>query len=330
MKVGVFSCKPYERAIFESRSANYGFDLVFMESPLNIETVALAEPFDMVCVSVRADISSPVLNALHKFGIKHIALRCVGFNNIDLVKAKDLGISVSRVNNYSSESVAEHTVALILALNRKLLKPTGQILNKNDEAQGLLGFNLRGKTVGVIGTGAIGSALIKILLGFGCRILCCDPRPSPYLGEMGCSYVDLPDLIKGSDIISLHCPLTAQSEHMIGHTQIGNMKDNVMIINTSRGGLMNTQAIISGLKSRKIGYLGIDMHEMESALFTENIICESISDNTNKRLATFPNVLITYHQGFFTHESMEQIIDTTLINLQYCFAGKVCDTTFLT
>lgn len=330
MKVGIFSCKPYERAIFESRGVHYGFDMVFIETSLNLETVALAEPFDMLCVSVSDEVSSQVLDALQAFGITHIALRCVGFNNIDLVKAQSVGISVSRVNKYSAQAVAEHTVALMLALNRKLLKSNNRILNNSFELEGLLGFNLRCKTVGIIGTGAIGSALITILSGFGCRILCYDPAPSEYLTKMGITYVDLPALIKASDIISLHCPLSAQSEHMIGHTEITNMKDNVMIINTCRGGLMNTQAIVSGLKSKKIGYLGIDMHEMESALFTDDIICESIPDDTYRRLATFPNVLITYHQGFFTEESMTQIIDTTLVNLQYCFAGKVCGDTFLT
>ncbi|MFT4653633.1 MAG: D-lactate dehydrogenase [Patiriisocius sp.] len=329
MKVGVFSCKPYERAIFESRGVHYGFDLFYIETSLNIETVALAKPFDMICVFVDDDISAPVLDALQKFAITHIALRCLGFNNIDLVKAQNLGISVSRVRNYSADSVAEHTVALILALNRKLLKSNNRILNNNFDLNGLLGFNLRGKTVGIIGTGAIGTTLISILSGFGCRILCYDPSPSKTLKEKGFAYVDLPALIRESNIISLHCPLTAQTQHMIGHTEIRNMKDNVMLINTSRGGVMNTQAIISGLKSCKIGYLGIDMHEMESALFTENIVCERIPDNTYRRLATFPNVLITYHQGFFTHESMVQIIDTTLINLQHCFVGKVCDKTFL-
>jgi D-lactate dehydrogenase len=330
MKVGVFSCKQYERAIFESKSANYGFELVFIKSPLNIETVSLAKPFDMVCVSVEDEINAPVLEALNRYQVIHTALRCVGFNNIDLEKAKNLGISVSRVNKYTAESVAEHTVALIMALNRKLVTANHQILNKNVEADEQLGFNLRNKTVGIIGTGAIGSALITILAGFGCRIVCVDPEPSEVLTKQGIAYVDLPTLIKTSDIISLHCPLTAQSQHMIGHTEIGNMKENVMIINTSRGGLMNTKAIISGLKSRKIGYLGIDMHEMESALFSENITCESVSDDINRRLATFHNVLITYHQGFFTQESMEQIIETTLINLQYCFAGKICKKTYLT
>lgn len=330
MKVGVFSCKPYERAIFESRSANYGFDLVFIETSLNAETIAIAEPFDMICVSVHDNISSSVLDALQKFGITHIALRCVGFNNIDLEKAKSLGISVSRVHKYSGQSVAEHAVALMLALNRKLLKSNNRMLNNSFDVDDLLGFNLRNKTVGVIGTGAIGSALVNILSGFGSQILCYDPLPSERLIKQGITYVDLPELIKASDIISLHCPLTAQTEHMIGHTEIGNMKDNIMIINTSRGGLINTQAVISGLKSGKIGYLGIDMNEMESALFPENISCEMIPDHTYKRLSTFPNVLITCHQGFFTKESMEQIIDTTLINLQYSFAGKVCEKTFLT
>jgi D-lactate dehydrogenase len=329
MKVGVFSCKPYERDTFESRSSQYGFDLVFVESALNTETVALAKPFDAICIFVDDDINSEVLDKLHEFGIIHIALRCTGFNNVDLVKAEKLGISVSRVPNYSAESVAEHTLALILGLNRKLLKANSRIRNNNFELDGLLGFNLRGKTIGVIGTGKIGRVFINILSGFGCTILCNDPSPSESIKNMGHKYIDLSDLIRGSDIISLHCPLTAQNQHMIGHPEITMMKDSVMIINTSRGGLINPQAVISGLKSRKIGYLGIDMHEMESELSAENIICESIPDDTYRRLATFSNVLITHHLGFFTHESLQQIADTTLVNLQYCFVGKVCPDTFL-
>jgi len=329
MKVGFFSCKPYDRAVFESRSSQYGFDLVFIESSLNTETVALAKPFDAICIFVNDDINSKVLDKLHEFGIIHIALRCTGFNNVDLVKAEQLGISVSRVPSYSAESVAEHALALILGLNRKLLKANNRMLHNNVELDGLLGFNLRGKTIGIIGTGKIGRVFINILSGFGCKILCHDPSPCDSIKSMGHDYVDLPELIKRSDIISLHCPLTMQTEHMIGHTEITNMKDNVMIINTSRGSLINTQAAISGLKSRKIGYLGIDMYEMESELSDDNMNCERISDTTYRRLATFSNVLITYHLGFFTHESLQQIADTTLVNLQYCFVGKVCPDTFL-
>lgn len=329
MIVGVFSCKPYDRAVFESNSSQYGFELVFIESPLNEETVALAEPFDAVCIFVDDDINAKVLDKLHEFEIVHIALRCTGFNNVDLIKAKKLGISVSRVPSYSAESVAEHTLALILGLNRKLLKANNRMLHNNFELDGLLGFNLRGKTIGIVGTGKTGSALINILSGFGCTILCHDPTPSKLIESMGHEYIDLTELIKRSDIISLHCPLTLETQHMIGHSEIINMKDNVMIINTSRGSLINTQAAISGLKSRKIGYLGIDMYEMESELCAENKLCESISYSTYRRLATFSNVLITHHLGFFTRESLNQIADTTLVNLQYCFVGKVCPNTFL-
>jgi D-lactate dehydrogenase len=194
----------------------------------------------------------------------------------------------------------------------------------------LLGFNLCGKTIGIIGCGSIGKALVNILSGFGSRVLCYDPIPCDQVTSAGASYVDLPVLIKESNIISLHCPLTAESQHIIGHAEISNMQDNVMIINTCRGDLFNIKAIINGLKSGKIGYLGIDMHEMESELSDESITFDSIPDRTYSRLATFSNVLITYYQGFFTDESVEQIIDTTLINLQYCFVGKTCAETFLT
>jgi D-lactate dehydrogenase len=330
MKVGVFSCKPYERTIFESHSANYGFDLVYLATSLNAETVALAKPFDMICVFVNDDINAAVLESLKSYGVSHIALRCMGFNNVDLLTAQSLGISVSRVLHYSPKSVAEHTLGLILALNRKLLKSHNRILNNNFELEGLIGFNLASKCIGIIGTGSIGLALIKILSGFGCRILCYDPNHSELASTLELTYVELPELISESDIISLHCPLNEKSQHIIGHAEIVNMKDKVMIINTCRGDLMNTQAIISGLKSKKIGYLGIDMHEMESELTPENITFESIPNSTYSRLATFSNVLITYHQGFFTHESVDLAVDTTLVNLQYCFVGKTCAETFLT
>jgi D-lactate dehydrogenase len=329
MKIGVFSCKPYDREFLSARNNNFGFELEFLDCSLNIETVELARPFDAVSVFVNDVIDESVLKALKSFDIHHVALRCAGFNNIDLEQARKLGIGVSRVPSYSAESVAEHTVAIILALNRKLIKASSRVLDNNFELDGLLGFNLRCKTVGIVGTGAIGKRLVDILTGFGCRILCCDPTPSKDIIAMGHQYVNLEKLIKESDVISLHCPLNADSQHMIDHAAVQNMKDQVMIINTSRGGLVNTQAIVSGLKSGKIGYLGLDVYEMESELTTTDLICETITDDTYQRLGTFPNVLITVHQGFFTVESLQQSADTTLKNLQYYFAGKVCDETFL-
>jgi D-lactate dehydrogenase len=329
MKVGVFSCKAYDREFFNVRNNNFGFDLEFLDCSLNNETVELAKPFDAVSVFVNDVIDDSVLNSLQSFDIHHIALRCAGFNNIDLEHARKLGIGVSRVPSYSAESVAEHTVAIILALNRKLLKASNRVLDRNFELDGLLGFNLCHKTVGIVGTGVIGRALVTILTGFGCRILCCDPSPSDDVVAMGHHYVSLEEMITESDVISLHCPLNADTQHMIDHAAIQNMKDKVMIINTSRGGLVNTQAIVTGLKSEKIGYLGIDIYEMESELENNDLICESITDDTYQRLATFPNVLITAHQGFFTSESLQQIVNTTLTNLQYYFAGKICNETFL-
>jgi D-lactate dehydrogenase len=329
MKVGVFSCKPYDREFLSARNSNFGFDLEFLDTSLNNETVELARSFDAVSVCVNDVIDSSVLKSLQSFDIHHVALRCAGFNNIDLEQARALGISVSRVPSYSAESVAEHTVGIMLALNRKLLKASSRVFDSNYELDGLLGFNLRGKTIGIVGTGSIGRTLIDILTGFGCRIICCDPTPSSDIVAMGHQYVSLEDLIKQSDVISLHCPLNADTQHMIDHTAVQNMKDNVMLINTSRGGLVNTQAIIAGLKSGKIGYLGLDIYEMESELTNKDLICETVPDNTYQRLGTFPNVLITAHQGFFTVESLQQSADTMLKNLQYYFAGKVCNETFL-
>ncbi|WJG07690.1 2-hydroxyacid dehydrogenase [Aliiglaciecola sp. LCG003] len=329
MKVGVFSCKSYDREFFNNRNHNYGYELEFLDCALTPETALLTKPFDAISVFVDDIVNREVLDTLKESGIHHIALRCSGFNNIDLEYAKEIGIGVSRVPRYSPESVAEHTIALILALDRRLFKAYSRVVDNNFELEGLLGFNLANKKIGVIGTGAIGQALIKILLGFGCRVLCNDINPSDQIKSLGCDYVSLQDLIKNADVITLHCPLTAESQHLIDHEAVQNMKDGVMLINTSRGGLVNTKALLAGLKSNKIGYLGIDMYEMESELLNHDLLCEKVDDDIYQRLATFPNVLITGHQGFFTRESMIQVTDTTLSNLQYFFAGKICAETFL-
>ncbi|WP_395339387.1 2-hydroxyacid dehydrogenase [Ningiella sp. W23] len=329
MKVGVFSCKPYDKDFFAAQNHHFGFELEFLECKLCPETVALAKPFDAVSVFVDDLIDKQVLDALKQYEVSHIALRCRGFSNVDIAYAKTLDISVSRVPYYSHTAVAEHAITLILALDRKLLRSYSRAIDNHYELEGLLGFNLKNRTVGVIGTGEIGKAFIRILNGFGSRVLCYDIAPDNQVDEAGNAYVDLDTLYKESDIISLHCPLTPDSEHMIDHNAIGLMKPNVMLINTSRGGLFNTQALIAGLKSKKIGYLGVDIYEMESEILEDSDGCESIPYDTYDRLATFENVLITSHQGFFTQESLEKVTETTLVNLQYFFAGKVCNETYL-
>ncbi|WP_026375055.1 2-hydroxyacid dehydrogenase [Aestuariibacter salexigens] len=329
MKVGVFSSKKYDQVYLQQRSVHYGFDLEFLETRLGPETKALAERYDAICVFVNDIVDKTVLDTLKAHEIGHVALRCSGFNNVDTQYAQKLGISVSRVPAYSPEAVAEHTLALMLTLNRKLHKAYNRVKEGNFSLDGLMGFNMHGKTVGVIGTGQIGRAVVRILNGFGCRILCNDPYPHADVEALGGEYVDIESLFRQSDIITLHCPLTLESQHMINHDAIHLMKDGVMLINTSRGALVNTKAVVAGLKSQKIGMLGLDVYEMESELFFDDRSCEVIQDDVFQRLSSFHNVLITGHQGFFTSEAMQQISQTTLENLQYYFTGKVNPDTFL-
>lgn len=329
MKVGVFSCKSYDRKFLIAGNHNYGFELHFIECGLSPETVLLAKPYDAVSVFVDDIIDANVLDALSKLEINHIALRCPGYANIDLAHAKKRNITISRVPSYTPASVAEHTVALILALNRKLYKAYNRVIESNFDLEGLLGFNLQGRTVGLIGAGKIGTTLVKILNGFGCKVLCSDPAPSEEAKALGANFVELHELLQQADIISLHCPLTEATRHIIDHTAIQKMKDDVMLINTSQGGLLNIKAILAGLKSKKIGYFGLDIYEMKSELLPEDEIHETFSMETCQRLSTFPNVMITGHQGFFTDQSMQLIANTTLRNLQCFFAGKVDQDTFL-
>ncbi|MCY7296387.1 2-hydroxyacid dehydrogenase [Alteromonas sp. a30] len=316
-KVAVFSSKPYDETYFLAEAKHTGAELHFLETRLNEETVSLCANFDNVCVFVNDIVNKAVITQLYALGVKHIALRCAGFNNVDIECAKNLGIKVSRVPAYSPEAVAEHTVALILALNRKLHKAYNRVKEDNFSLVGLLGFNLHGKTVGIIGTGRIGSAVCRILNGFGCRVLGFDVAPDDTLSTQGITYTDLDTLITESNIITLHCPLNKQTNHLINTSAIEKMQENVMLINTSRGALVDTEAVIKGLKSKKIGHLGLDVYEMESELFFEDLSDEIILDDQFQRLLTFPNVLITGHQGFFTKEALTQIAQTTLSNIQH-------------
>lgn len=313
--VAVFSSKPYDEEYLSAKGNEHDIAFHFLETKLNQETAALCASFDTVCAFVNDILDSSVLMELKRVGVKHIALRCAGFNNVDLDAAKGLGLKVSRVPAYSPEAVAEHTVALILGLNRKLHKAYNRVKEDNFSLVGLLGFNLAGKTVGIIGTGKIGACVCKILQGFGCRVLGFDVSPDAELSGLGVEYTTLEALIKKSDIISLHCPLNPSTNHLINADAVDKMKENVMLINTSRGGLVDTDAVIKGLKSRKIGHLGLDVYEMESELFFEDLSDEIILDDQFQRLLTFPNVLITGHQGFFTQEALTQIADTTVNNI---------------
>ncbi len=313
MKVAVFSSKPYDQTFLESANQAFGHELTFLDSHLNEKTVQLAEGYPGICVFTNDQLNATVLQALCKGGTCFIALRCAGYNNVDLETAAKLGITVARVPAYSPYAVAEHALGLIMTLNRKFHKAYNRVREGNFSLNGLLGFDIHGKTVGVIGTGKIGQVFINILQGFGCKVLAYDPFPQANFA--GAQYVSLAELLQQSDIISLHCPLTRETQHLINAAAIAQMKAGVMIVNTSRGGVIDTAAVIEGLKSRKISALGLDVYEEEAEIFFEDFSDTGVDDDVLARLLTFPNVVITGHQAFFTQEAMQNIAQTTLQNL---------------
>lgn len=315
MKVAVFSTKPYDQKFLEAANSGHGHDLVFFESRLTPKTSALATGFPAVCVFVNDQLNAIVLTELSRDGTRLIALRSAGFNNLDLVTADELKLTVLRVPAYSPYAVAEHAVALILALNRKTHRSFNRIREGNFSLEGLLGFDLHGTTVGIIGTGRIGTVFARIMRGFGCHLLAFDLYQNPECEEMGVEYVSLSELYAYSDIISLHCPLTPETHHLIGTDALAQIKPGSMLINTSRGALIDTAAIINALKSDQIGYLGLDVYEEEADLFFEDLSDKVIQDDVFARLLTFPNVLITGHQAFFTRNALERIAETTLANI---------------
>lgn len=324
MKIAILSTKSYDREFLTEANKPHGHELVFFEPRLTAQTTALAQGFPAICAFVNDVLDAAVLRALHAKGLRLIALRCAGFNNVDLEVAAELGIKVVRVPAYSPFGVAEHTVALILALNRKIHRAYNRVREGNFSLEGLLGFELRGKTIGIIGTGKIGVITASILQGFGCNILAYDIKADPQLVAQGGRYVELHELFRESDIISLHCPLTPQTFHLIDEPTIDLMKKGVMLINTGRGALVNTKAVINGLKSEKIGYLGLDVYEEEADLFFEDLSGIVIKDDVFSRLLTFPNVIVTAHQAFFTGHALESIAQTTLANISDVEAGKHC------
>lgn len=330
MKTAIFSAKSYDQKFFNKSNQDFGHDLTFFEVHLNESTVQLAAGFPAVCVFTNDALTRPVLKALASNGTHLVALRCAGYNNVDLDAAKDFNIQVVRVPAYSPYAVAEHTLALMLTLNRKTHRAYNRVREGNFKLDGLLGFDLNGKTVGIIGTGRIGSVMSQILKGLGCRILAYDVTPPLLDEEKAIHYVTLPELLKQSDIITLHCPLTPQTQHLINASTIAQMKDGVMLINTSRGGIIDTAAIIQGLKSGKIGYLGLDVYEEEAALFFEDLSDQVMQDDIFARLQTFQNVLITGHQGFFTQEALENIAKTTLSNISNVEHDIPCPNQILT
>ena len=315
MKIAVFSTKSYDQEYFEKYKNKYDYDVSFFETSLNNETAGLTQDFDVVCVFVNDTIDKTTIKLLSEHGVKLIALRCAGFNNVDVESAKKHKIKVVRVPAYSPEAVAEHAMALILTLNRKTHKAYNRVREGNFSLKGLIGFNIHGKTVGVIGTGTIGANFCKILKGFGCKIIAFDIAKSDELMDLGVEYLPLDDIFEQSNIISLHCPLNEHTKHIVNKKTIALMKEGVMIINTSRGALIDTVAVIKGLSDKKIGYLGIDVYEQEENLFFEDLSERIIQDDLILRLNSFPNVLITSHQAYFTKEAMDEITTTTLKNI---------------
>jgi D-lactate dehydrogenase len=315
MTITVFSTKSYDRRFLTAANDAAGHDIRFFDMRLSPETAVLAQGAVAVCAFVNDDLSAPVLEVLARGGTKLIALRCAGFNNVDLAAARDLGLTVARVPAYSPHAVAEHTVALILALNRNIHRAHSRVREGNFALDGLLGFDLNGKTVGIIGTGTIGAVLARIMAGFGCTLLGHDMAENPDCIALGMDYVPRDEIFARSDILSLHCPLTPDTHHMIGFDTLAQFKRGVMIVNTSRGAVIDARAAIAGLKDGRIGGLGLDVYEEEADLFFEDLSDAAIKDDVFARLLTFPNVLITGHQAFLTREALTAIAETTIANV---------------
>jgi D-lactate dehydrogenase len=318
MRIAVFSAKSYDRRFLEAANAataeaRHHFD--WIEARLSATTAVLARGAEAACLFVNDRADAPALEALKKEGVRLIALRSAGFNHVDLVAARNLGLTVARVLAYSPEAVAEHAVALVLSLNRCTHRAYARVREGNFALDGLLGFDIRGRTVGVVGTGQIGEAFCRIMAGFGCRLLGHDPVPNPACLALGLAYVPLQELLVESDIVSLHCPLTPTTRHLIGDAALASMRRGAMLINTSRGAIVDTRAVIAALKTGALGHLGLDVYEEEADLFFEDLSGIVMQDDVFARLLTFPNVLITGHQAFFTAEAMRAIAETTLANV---------------
>lgn len=324
MKIAMFSTRSYDIQHFDPlfTTEQEAIQINYFDTHLDIHTSQLANGYDAVCAFVNDDLSAPVLTELAQLGVKLILMRCAGFNNVDLQVSKQLGLTIMRVPAYSPEAVAEHAIALMMTLNRRIHKAYQRTRDANFSLEGLVGFNMFGKTVGVIGTGKIGIAAMRILKGFGCKLLAYDPYPSEQAIELGAEYVSLTELFTQSDVITLHCPLTEENRHLLNHQSFAKMKDGVMIINTSRGALLNAKDSIEALKQGKIGGLGLDVYEEEDSLFFNDHSSEIITDDVFRRLSSCHNVIFTGHQAFLTKEALTSIAQTTLDNLRSFASGK--------
>ncbi len=321
MRTLLFSSQTYDRDSFLAAAQSGANELHFQAARLSLDTVALAEHFEVVCAFINDDLSAPVLEKLAVGGTRLIALRSAGYNHVDLAAAHRLGLSIVRVPAYSPHAVAEHAVALILALNRRLHRAYNRTREGDFTLHGLTGFDLYGKTVGVVGTGQIGATFAKIMAGFGCQLLAYDPYPNPQVEALGGRYLPLPELLAQSHIISLHCPLTADSKHLINSQSLADLQPGAMLINTGRGALVDTPALIEALKTGQLGYLGLDVYEEEAQLFFEDRSDLPLQDDVLARLLTFPNVIVTAHQAFLTREALAAIATTTLQNIADWAAG---------
>ncbi len=317
-----FSAKSYDEVAFESAKGSRPLHYQFYSFGLNEKTAKMAKGHDVVCAFVNDDLSKPVLEQLAHRGVKMIAMRCAGFNNVDLEAAKELNIQVARVPAYSPEAIAEHAVGMMMTLNRRFHKAFQRTRDANFSLEGLVGFNFHGRTAGIIGTGKIGIATIRILRGLGMDVLCYDPYPNEAVAELGGTYCELDELISKSDVISLHCPMQPENYHLLDATAFSKMKDGVMIINTSRGELLDASAAIEALKQGRIGALGLDVYESEKELFFQDKSNDVIVDDVFRRLSACHNVLFTGHQAFLTTDALENIAETTLGNIEDFAAQK--------
>lgn len=322
MRIILFSSQPYERDSFRAAPLPSGAVLEFQHSHLTLETAALAQGCAVVCAFINDDLSAAVLQRLAAGGTRLIALRSAGYNHVDLNAAQQLGVSVVRVPAYSPFAIAEHAVALILALNRRIHRAFNRTREGDFSLHGLIGFDLHGKTVGIIGTGQIGAVFARIMAGFGCQLLAHDPRPDPQLQALGVRYLPLTELLAQAQIVSLHCPLTSNTRHLINRQSLASMQPGAMLINTGRGALVDTQALIEALKSAHLGYLGLDVYEEEAELFFEDQSDQPLQDDVLARLLTFPNVIVTAHQAFLTREALAAIAHITLENIACWAAGQ--------
>ncbi|MEG1041223.1 MAG: 2-hydroxyacid dehydrogenase [Pseudomonas sp.] len=322
MRVLFFSSQTYDQDSFNHAPATHGLEMHFQPARLTEDTAALAGGHEVVCAFINDDLSAPVLERLAAGGTRLIALRSAGYNHVDLAAAKRLGLAVVRVPAYSPHAVAEHAVALILALNRRLHRAYNRTREGNFSLHGLTGFDLHGKTVGVVGTGQIGATFARIMAGFGCQLLAYDPYPNPELLALGARYLELPELLRQAQIISLHCPLTEHTRHLINAQSLAQLQPGAMLINTGRGALIDTPALIEALKDGQLGYLGLDVYEEEAQLFFEDRSDLPLQDDVLARLLTFPNVIVTAHQAFLTREALAAIAETTLDNITRWAAGN--------